>query len=59
MDVTNMSSLFLRCESLLSLPDISKWNTNNIINIMSLFEGCLSFKSLSDISKGILLMLQI
>jgi len=30
---TNMSYLFFGCKYLLSLPDISKWNTNKITNI--------------------------
>jgi len=28
-----MSHIFSGCESLKSLPDISKWNTKNIINM--------------------------
>ena len=31
---SNMSYMFVNCSSLLSLPDISKWNTNNV-NYMS------------------------
>jgi len=32
-NITNMSDIFYECSSLLSLPDISKWNTNNITNM--------------------------
>ena len=31
-----MSYMFYGCKSLSSLPDISKWNTNNINNIWSM-----------------------
>ena len=34
-----------------SLPDISKWNTNNVINMDGMFYGCSSLSSLPDISK--------
>ena len=32
------------------LPDISKFNTNNVINMSNMFRGCSSLKSLPDIS---------
>ena len=32
--------MFCRCESLNSLPDISKWNTSNINNMWDMFYGC-------------------
>ena len=44
-----MSSIFKNCSSLLSLPDISKWNTDAYISGM--FDNCSSLSSLSDISK--------
>ena len=34
-----MSFIFYNCKELESLPDISKWNTENAINISGLF-GC-------------------
>ena len=37
-------------ERLKSLPDISKWNTNNITNMSYIFYDCSSLKSLPDIS---------
>ena len=51
LDITNMSGLFSECSSLSSLPDISKWNTNNVIDISELFFNCSSLSSLPDISK--------
>ena len=44
-------SMFNRCRSLLSLPDISKWNTNNVTNMSWMFYECKSLSSLPDISK--------
>ena len=38
-NVTDMSYMFKRCSSLLSLPDISKWNTNNVTNMSVMFYG--------------------
>ena len=35
-----MSYMFYSCSSLKSLPDISKWNTENINNLNSIFENC-------------------
>ena len=32
-NATNMIHMFSECSSLLSLPDISKWNTNNVTNM--------------------------
>ena len=43
--------MFSYCSSLESLPDISKWNLNNIENISNMFSGCESLKSFPDISK--------
>ena len=52
-----MSYIFYNCYELESLPDISKWNTENVINMTGLF-GCefsLDYKSnlkiIPDISK--------
>ena len=46
-----MSNIFCGCKSLLSLPDISKWNTNNVNDMMGMFNFCSSLSSLPDISK--------
>ena len=47
----NISYMFCGCEELLSLSDISKWNTSNINNMSHLFDNCKSLPSLPDISK--------
>ena len=49
-----MSGMFYKCESLISLPDISNWNTMNVTNMVGLFYECSSLISLPDISNGIL-----
>ena len=45
-----MSCVFCGCESLISLPDISKWNTSNVTNMSDMFCNCSSLNSLPDIS---------
>ena len=45
-----MSCLFESCRPLISLPDISTWNTNNITDISGLFHNCL-IEKIHDISK--------
>ena len=47
----NMSEMFCNCISLTSLPDISKWNTDNMIDMSRIFINCESLSSLPDISK--------
>ena len=37
-----MYGMFGYCESLISLPDISKWNTKNVESMESMFSGCSS-----------------
>ena len=49
--VTDMSYMFCNCISLKELPDISKWNTNNVINMSQIFSKCRELKELPDISK--------
>ena len=34
-----MSYMFDECSLLSSLPDISKWNTNNVTNMSEKFDG--------------------
>ena len=36
--------MFMKCSSLKSLPDITKWNTNKVTNMSSLFGECSSLK---------------
>ena len=43
--------MFYGCNSLISLPDISKWNTLNVESMSDMFSGCNSLISLPDISK--------
>ena len=43
--------MFSGCKSLSSLPDISKWNTNNVTDMREMFSGCKSLSSLPEISK--------
>ena len=38
--IINMSYMFNGCESLLSLPDISKWNANNDKDMSYMFNDC-------------------
>ena len=38
-------------ESLSSLPDISKWNTQNVTTMSWMFYNCISLSSLPDISQ--------
>ena len=45
-----MNNLFYNCSKLSSLPDIYKWNTNNITDMNNLFYNCSSLSSLPDIS---------
>ena len=46
-----MKDMFLGCNSLISLPDISNWNTSKVMNMYQMFSGCISLISLPDISK--------
>ena len=45
-----MTHIFAGCNSLVSLPDISKWNTSKVEDMSYMFYGCKSLKSLPDIS---------
>ena len=49
--ISDMSYMFYECNSLLSLPDISEWNTNKVNNMSFMFFKCERLLSLSDISK--------
>ena len=46
----NMSNIFCGCKLLENIPDISKWNTENVTDISGLFSGCSSLKLIPDIS---------
>ena len=43
--------MFNNCKSLISLPDISNWNTSNVTDMKNMFQMCDSLVSLPDISK--------
>ena len=42
--------MFYKC-SFYNMPDISKWNINNVTNICGMFCECYSLKYLPEISK--------
>ena len=46
-----MNNAFEGCNSLISLPDILKWNISNAENKENLFSGCLSLISFPNIIK--------
>ena len=46
-----MINIFYECSSLISLPDISKWKTNNVTDMSYMFYRCSRLSSLPDISK--------
>ena len=43
--------MFDNCSKLSSLPDISKWNTENITDMKAMFNKCSKLSPLPDISK--------
>ena len=43
--------MFYECSSLSNLPDISKWNTNNVNYMYGMFYGCLSLLNLPNFKK--------
>ena len=47
--VTNMGSMFFKCEKLESVGDISKWDVSKVSNMSYMFGDCESFNQ--DISK--------
>ena len=42
--------MFSGCSSLISLPNISKWNTYNVKDMFNIYNECSSLISLPDIS---------
>ena len=48
--ITDMSNMFSGCSSLLSLPDINKWEVEKITDMSYMFYECSSLSSLPDIS---------
>jgi len=55
-DKTKMSYKFKNCQKLLSFPDISKWNINNVNNISYMFSGCTSLFLYLIFQNGILVI---
>ena len=49
-NITNMSFMFNKCNNLLYIPDISKWDTSKIIDMSYLFYECSKIEYLPDIS---------
>ena len=49
--ITNSHCMFRGCKSLISLPDISKWNLSRVNSMSHMFSGCNSLISLPDLSK--------
>ena len=47
----DLNNMFFGCNSLISLPDISDWNTLRVNNMSYLFSGCNSLLSLPNIYK--------
>ena len=43
--------MFLKCNKLLTAPDISKWNIKNVIYMQYLFSECTSLKYIPNISQ--------
>ena len=50
-NITNTRFMFSDCNSLLSISNISNWNTSIITNMSYMFSDCSLLKSLPDISK--------
>ena len=49
--IKNISFMFSECISLVSLPDLSKWDISNVRDMRKMFEQCNSLISLPDISR--------
>ena len=46
-----MKNMFYGCKKLLSLPDISNWDTSKVKNMVGMFQGCCSLSFLPELSK--------
>ena len=49
-NINDTNNMFYNCSSLISLPDISNWNTGNVKDMSWMFSHCSSLISLPDIS---------
>ena len=45
-----MSSMFLYCESLKSIPDITKWDISSVKDMTEMFKHCHELIDIPDIS---------
>ena len=43
--------MFSECSELSSLPDISKWNTNNVTDYEDIFDQCVKLSKIPNIFK--------
>ena len=50
-NISAINEIFANCSSLISLPDISKWDTSKVIDMNKIFYNCRNLSSLSDISE--------
>jgi len=57
--ISNMSNMFFGCSSLISLPDISKLNTNNVTNMSFCFVDAHHYRHYLIFQDGIFIMLLI
>ena len=48
----NMSWMFNNCSLLSSLPNISKWNTNNFTYMYENFDNCISLLYIPNLQKN-------
>ena len=48
-----MSYIFSDCKLLSSLPNISKWNTQNVTDMINMFDGCKLLSSIPNIKPKI------
>ena len=49
--ITDMSYMFSNCSNLSSLPDLSKWITNNVTNMSYMFYNCSKLSLIPDLSE--------
>ena len=49
--ITNISEIFSNCSTLISLPDISEWDTSYVKDMNKIFYNCRCLSSLPNISK--------
>jgi surface protein len=44
--------MFNKCSELKSIPDLSKWDTNNVIDMRGIFNGCKNLIEIPEKFKG-------